>query len=81
MSCRCDGAKSALNGLGDTGASSRALIEGILASRSRPAENAEWGFQNRSDLVTLGTGERVVVQSHRRRADAERRLRTTRSLS
>jgi aminoglycoside phosphotransferase (APT) family kinase protein len=45
------------------------------------SERADWGFQNRTDLVTLATGERVVVQRYRRRADAEHRLRVMRALA
>jgi aminoglycoside phosphotransferase (APT) family kinase protein len=45
------------------------------------AEKAGWGFQNRTDIVALESGERVVVQRYRRRADAELRLRVMRVLS
>ena len=37
-------------------------------------ERAVWGFQNRTDIVTLADGGRVVVQQYRRREDAELRL-------
>jgi hypothetical protein len=42
--------------------SERALIEGVLARPVAAADQAVWGFQNRTDLVTLGSGDRVVVQ-------------------
>lgn len=51
--------------------SERALIEGVLARPVAEATQAVWGFQNRTDIVTLDTGERVVVQRYRRRQDAE----------
>jgi aminoglycoside phosphotransferase (APT) family kinase protein len=50
-------------------------IEQLLSRAISSAERAEWGFQNRTDLVTLATGERVVVQRYRRREDAEYRVR------
>jgi aminoglycoside phosphotransferase (APT) family kinase protein len=64
-----------------TDASARALIERVLGEPVADAEKAVWGFQNRTDIVTLEAGERVVVQCYRRRGDAERRLRIMRGLS
>ena len=60
--------------------SERALIEGVLARPVADATQAVWGFQNRTDLVTLGSGDRVVVQRYRSRRDAEYRLRVMRAL-
>jgi aminoglycoside phosphotransferase (APT) family kinase protein len=62
-------------------ASARALIERVLAQPVADAEKAGWGFQNRTDIVTLESRERVVVQRYHRRADAELRLRVMRVLS
>jgi len=39
-----------------------------------------WGFQNRTDIVTTDSGERVVRQQYRRRETAAYRLRVTRAL-
>lgn len=58
----------------------RALIERVLARPVADATRAAWGFTNRTDIVTLGSGERVVVQRYRRREDAEYRLRVMRAL-
>jgi hypothetical protein len=55
--------------------SERALIGGVLARPVADATQAAWGFQNRTDLVTLGSGDRVVAQRYRRRKDADDRLR------
>ena len=41
---------------------------------------ATWGFQNRTDIVTTESGDRVVRQEYRRRESAERRLRIMRAL-
>jgi hypothetical protein len=60
--------------------SKRALIERVLARPVADATQAVWGFQNRTDIVTLGSGERVVVQRYRRRQDADYRLRVMRAL-
>jgi aminoglycoside phosphotransferase (APT) family kinase protein len=61
--------------------SERELIEPALARPVSDATRAAWGFTNRTDMVTLDNGERVVVQRYRRRADAEYRLRVMRGLS
>jgi aminoglycoside phosphotransferase (APT) family kinase protein len=63
-----------------TDESERALIERVLARPVADATQAVWGFTNRTDIVTLGSGERVVVQRYRRRQDAEYRLRVMRAL-
>jgi len=60
--------------------SARALIERVLARPVADATRAVWGFTNRTDIVTLDSGERVVVQRYRRRQDAEYRLRVMRAL-
>lgn len=52
------------------------MVGGSVSS----AEGARWGFQNRTDLVTLTSGERVVVQRYRRRADAAYRVRVMQGL-
>ncbi len=53
----------------------RAVIERALAEPIVAAERAVWGFQNQTEIVTLGSGERLVVQRYRRRDDAEYRVR------
>jgi hypothetical protein len=58
----------------------REQIERALARPVSDAAQATWGFTNRTDIVTLDGGERVVVQRYRRRADAEYRLRMMRGL-
>jgi aminoglycoside phosphotransferase (APT) family kinase protein len=60
--------------------SERAVIERVLARPVADATQAVWGFTNRTDIVTLGGGDRVVVQRYRRRQDAEYRLRVMRAL-
>jgi aminoglycoside phosphotransferase (APT) family kinase protein len=60
--------------------SAREVIERALARPVSEVTHATWGFTNRTDIVTLDSGERVVVQRYRRRADAEYRLRVTRGL-
>lgn len=59
----------------------RARLERMLAQPVASATQAEWGFTNRTDMVTLGSGERVVVQRYRRRGDVEHRVRVMRALS
>lgn len=55
-------------------------IQQLLGRSISSSARAEWGFQNRTDLVTLESGERVVVQRYRRREDAEYRVRTMQGL-
>jgi aminoglycoside phosphotransferase len=55
-------------------------LEQLLGEPVAHATRAVWGFQNRTDMVTLTTGDRVVVQRYRRRADADHRLRVMESL-
>ena len=43
-------------------------------------ERAGWGFENRTDIVTLADGRRLVVQRLTRRAQARGRLRLARIL-
>jgi len=50
------------------------VIEVALGQRPADSTPATWGFQNRTDLVTLSDGDRVVLQRYRNRADARRRL-------
>jgi aminoglycoside phosphotransferase (APT) family kinase protein len=63
-----------------TEGSERALIERLLARPVADATQAVWGFTNRTDVVTLGSGDRVVVQRYRRRQDAAYRVRVMRAL-
>ena len=63
-----------------TDESGRALIERVAVRPGADATRAVWGFTNRTDIVTLGPGDRVVVQRYRRREDAEYRLRVMRAL-
>ena len=60
--------------------SKRDLIERLLKRPVTGATQAVWGFRNQTDIVTLAGGDRVVVQSYRRRQDAEYRLRVMRVL-
>ena len=60
--------------------SEHALIERVIARPVANATQAVWGFTNRTDIVTLAAGDRVVVQRYRRRQDAEYRLRLMRAL-
>ncbi|MBV8941009.1 MAG: aminoglycoside phosphotransferase family protein [Solirubrobacterales bacterium] len=46
------------------------VLEQVVAE----ATPAAWGFQNQTDIVTLGSGDRVVLQRYRRPEDAEYRL-------
>lgn len=60
--------------------SEHALIERVIARPVANATQAVWGFTNRTDIVTLAAGDRVVGQRDRRRQDAEYRLRLMRAL-
>jgi len=60
--------------------SDRVLIERVLARPVTEAVKATWGCTNRTDFVTLDSGDRVVVQRYRRRHDAEYRLQVMRAL-
>ena len=60
--------------------SDRQWIERVLGQAVAEATTAAWGFQNRTDIVTLGDGEEVVLQRYRRREDAGYRLEVTRAL-
>ncbi len=55
-------------------------IERVLGGPLGGVAPAAWGFQNRTDVVELASGERVVLQRYRRREDAEYRLRVIRAL-
>jgi len=61
-------------------ASGRELIERTLARPVSDATRAAWGFTNRTDMITLDNGERVVLQRYRHREDAEYRLRVMQAL-
>jgi aminoglycoside phosphotransferase (APT) family kinase protein len=52
----------------------RRLVQEALGQAVSNLEQAVWGFQNRTDIVTLASGERIALQRYRRREDAERRL-------
>ena len=56
------------------GDSEESWVGRVLAQATAETTRAAWGFQNRTDIVTLASGDRVVVQRYRRRADAECRL-------
>jgi aminoglycoside phosphotransferase (APT) family kinase protein len=58
----------------------RTLAEHALGGAVADAVRAEWGFTSRTDLVTLTSGERVVVQHYGRRHDAEYRLQVMQGL-
>lgn len=68
------------NGLVATNDPDRVLIERVLARPVTDAEKAAWGFTNRTDLVTLDSGDRVVLQRYRNRYDAGYRVRVMRAL-
>jgi aminoglycoside phosphotransferase (APT) family kinase protein len=55
-------------------------IEQALGRVVAGVERAAWGFTNRTDMVTLENGQRVVVQRYRGGGDAEHRLRTMEAL-
>ncbi len=59
----------------------RELIERAIGRPVAAAARAAWGFTNRTDMVTLAGGQRVVVQRYRRRRDAAYRLRVIQGLS
>ncbi len=50
-------------------------LKQIVAEPIIAIQPGRWGFTNRTDIVTVVGGERVVVQRYRRRMDAEYRLR------
>jgi aminoglycoside phosphotransferase (APT) family kinase protein len=56
------------------------VIERALARPVSGTAKAGWGFTNRTDFVTLGSGERVVLQRYRNPSDAAYRLRVMRGL-
>jgi aminoglycoside phosphotransferase (APT) family kinase protein len=58
-----------------TGDSELAVIARLLARPVDDVTQAVWGFTNRTDIVTLADGDRVVLQRYRRGTDAEHRLR------
>ncbi|MFJ1457912.1 phosphotransferase family protein [Nocardia sp. N2S4-5] len=55
-------------------------LERAVGQPVSEAMPAEWGVQNRTELVTLADETRVVLQRYRRRADAERRVRIMEAL-
>ncbi|MBF6174408.1 phosphotransferase family protein [Nocardia blacklockiae] len=50
-------------------------LERTVGQPVSEAMPAQWGQQDRTDMVTLADDTRVVLQRYRRRADAERRVR------
>ena len=58
----------------------RVLIERVLARPVTDAMKAGWGFTNRTDFVTLDSGDRVVLQRYRSRRDARYRLQVMHAL-
>jgi aminoglycoside phosphotransferase (APT) family kinase protein len=58
----------------------RVLLEQIVGGPIITMVPERWGFTNRTDIVTLADGDRVVVQRYRRRKDAEYRLRVMQAL-
>jgi len=52
--------------LATAGQPERALVEHVLGEAVTEARRAAWGFTNRTDVVTLASGERVVLQRYRR---------------
>jgi aminoglycoside phosphotransferase (APT) family kinase protein len=54
--------------------SDRRRVERVLGQAVAAMTKASWGFQNRTDIVTLVGGDRVVLQRYRRRENAEYRL-------
>ncbi|MFG1790252.1 phosphotransferase family protein [Nocardia sp. NPDC049149] len=55
-------------------------LEQTLGQPIAESAPAEWGFQNRTDLLTLADGDRMVLQRYRDPDDAERRLRVMHTL-
>jgi len=58
----------------------RIRLEQIVGGQIMAIVPGRWGFTNRTDIVTLADGERVVVQRYRRRDKAEYRLRVMQAL-
>ena len=56
------------------GESDSRWVEQVVGQVVAEATTAAWGFQNRTEIVTLAGGDHVVVQRYRRSADAEYRL-------
>ncbi len=52
----------------------RRCVERVLGQNIAEAMTAAWGFQNQTDMISLDSGDRIVLQRYRRRADAEYRL-------
>ncbi|RJO79276.1 aminoglycoside phosphotransferase family protein [Nocardia panacis] len=50
-------------------------LEQIVGQPIAESAPDAWGFRNRTELLTLADGERVVLQRYRGRASAERRAR------
>jgi aminoglycoside phosphotransferase (APT) family kinase protein len=60
--------------------SERLRLEQIVGEPIVGVAPAEWGFTNRTDIVTVRGGRRLVVQQYRKREDAEYRLHVMRAL-
>jgi aminoglycoside phosphotransferase (APT) family kinase protein len=56
------------------------VLSTIIGAPIIAFERAGWGFENRTDIVTLADGRRLVVQRLTRRAQARRSLRLAQSL-
>jgi len=59
----------------------RAELERLVGEQVVRVERAEWGFTNRTDVVTLTAGRRVVLQRYASRSGAVHRLRITAALT
>lgn len=57
-----------------------APVERVLAQSIADSTRAVWGFQNRTDFVTLTSGDQVVLQRYRHRQDAQRRVQVMQGL-
>jgi aminoglycoside phosphotransferase (APT) family kinase protein len=51
-----------------------AALSALVGAEVVAAERSPWGFENRTDIVTLADGRRLVVQRITRRSVARRRL-------
>lgn len=63
------------------GDSEASWVGRVLAQTVAGTTTAPWGFQNRTNILTLESGDQVVLQRYRRREDAEYRLTVMGALS
>lgn len=56
------------------------LLERLLGGRIQSVERAPWGFTNKTDVLTLVGGERVVLQRYVDQSAAQHRMRLTSGL-